>query len=57
MAALNMTRIIKHSAVMLLYLVNDMLDIYMLKNGKFQKISEVFLLDDVLNEMYDMFQL
>ena len=48
---------IKTSAQMLLYLVNDMLDIYMLKNGKFQCISEPFLLDEVLNHMRDMFQL
>jgi signal transduction histidine kinase len=30
-----MTRIIKNSSKLLLYLVNDMLDVYMLKNGKF----------------------
>ena len=30
-----MTKIIKNSAQLLLYLVNDMLDVYMLKNGKF----------------------
>lgn len=30
-----MTRVIKNSAELLLYLVNDMLDVYMLKNGKF----------------------
>jgi len=35
-----MTRIIKNSSKLLLYLVNDMLDVYMLKNGKFQKIDD-----------------
>ena len=30
-----MTHIVKNSAQLLLYLVNDMLDVYMLKNGKF----------------------
>lgn len=52
-----MIRVIKTSAQMLLYLVNDMLDMYMLKNGKFQTISETFLLDEVLSHMRDMFQL
>lgn len=37
--AVRMTNIIKNSAQLLLYLVNDMLDVYMLKNGKFQKIE------------------
>jgi hypothetical protein len=35
-----MTRIIKNSSQLLLFLVNDMLDVYMLKNGKFQMIEE-----------------
>ena len=30
-----MIRVIKNSAQLLLFLVNDMLDVYMLKNGKF----------------------
>ena len=34
-AAQKMTRIIKNSSQLLLYLVNDMLDVYMLKNRKF----------------------
>ena len=33
--AQKMTRIIKNSSQLLLYLVNDMLDVYMLKNRKF----------------------
>jgi len=35
-----MTNIIKNSAELLLYLVNDMLDVYMINYGKFQKIEE-----------------
>jgi len=30
-----MTKVLKLSAELLLYLVNDMLDLFMLKNGKF----------------------
>jgi signal transduction histidine kinase len=52
-----MTRIIKHSANLLLYLVNDMLDIYMLKNGKFQRISETFAINEMLGQIFDMFEL
>ena len=33
--ALQMTNIIKNSGELLLYLVNDMLDVYMINNGKF----------------------
>ncbi len=33
--AQKMIRIIKNSSLLLLYLVNDMLDVYMLKNRKF----------------------
>jgi hypothetical protein len=40
--AFKMTKVIKLSAELLLYLVNDMLDVYMLKNGKFQKIETSF---------------
>lgn len=50
-----MTKIIKNSSNLLLYLVNDMLDVYMLKNGKFQKIEENFILKEILKEIYDMF--
>jgi signal transduction histidine kinase len=38
--AQKMTRIIKNSSQLLLYLVNDMLDVYMLKNKKFQIIED-----------------
>ena len=40
-----MIRVIKNSAKLLLYLVQDMLDVYMLKNGKFTKIEEYFVLE------------
>ena len=39
---LKIIKVIKNSATLLLYLVNDMLDVYMIKNGKFQKIIIVF---------------
>lgn len=41
---LKIIKVIKNSATLLLYLVNDMLDVYMIKNGKFQKINEKFFL-------------
>jgi signal transduction histidine kinase len=45
---LKMLKIINNSAQLLLYLVNDMLDIYLLKTGKFQKILEEFNLYEIL---------
>ena len=45
---LKIIRVIKNSATLLLYLVNDMLDVYMIKNGKFQKIYEKFFLKNFL---------
>jgi hypothetical protein len=32
-----------------------MLDVYMIKNGKFQKINDKFLLKDLMMEIYEMF--
>lgn len=55
--ARNMTYIIKNSAQLLLYLVNDMLDVYMLKNGKFQKIEEQVVVEKLMKAVYDMFHL
>lgn len=55
--AKKMTKIIKNSAQLLLFLVNDMLDIYMLKNGKFQMIEEKFVLKKMIEEILDMFSL
>ena len=52
-----MTYIIKNSAQLLLYLVNDMLDVYMLKNGKFQKIEENVIIERMMKAVYDMFNL
>lgn len=37
-----MCKIIKNSCKLLLYLVNDMLDIFMIKTGKFEKNEEMF---------------
>ena len=53
--ALKMTDIIKNSAQLLLYLVNDMLDVYMLKNGKFQKIEEQVIVRKLMKTVFDMF--
>lgn len=52
-----MTNIIKNSAQLLLYLVNDMLDVYMLKNGKFRKIEEEVNFQKLMKSIYDMFNL
>ena len=52
-----MTKIIKYSAQLLLFLVNDMLDVYMLKNGKFQMIEDKFVLKKMVEEILDMFSL
>ncbi len=52
-----MTRIIKNSSKLLLYLVNDMLDVYMLKNGKFQKIDDKIQFKAMMREIYEMFSL
>lgn len=54
---LKIIRVIKNSATLLLYLVNDMLDVYMIKNGKFQKINEKFFLKNLMMEIYEMFSL
>lgn len=52
-----MTRIIKNSSQLLLYLVNDMLDVYMLKNRKFQIIEEKVRIKKMMREVQDMFVL
>ena len=41
-----MCKIIKNSCQLLLYLVNDMLDIFMIKTGKFEKNEEMFVVSD-----------
>lgn len=50
-----MTRIIRNSAQFLLYLVNDMLDVYMLKNGKFLKIQDEVKIEELMAKIYEMF--
>lgn len=47
--------IIKNSSHLLLYLVNDMLDAYMLKTGKFDPIMSNFNIEEQMQEIYDMF--
>lgn len=54
--AIHMCTIIKNSALLLLYIVNDMLDSYMLKTGKFCKIEEQFSFQDNVIEVFEMFQ-
>ena len=54
---LKIIKVIKNSATLLLYLVNDMLDVYMIKNGKLQKINEKFFLKNLMMEIYEMFSL
>lgn len=55
--AFKMTKVIKLSAELLLYLVNDMLDVYMLKNGKFQKIEVTFKMQRLFKDLQKMFDL
>ena len=38
-----------------MYLVNDMLDVYMLKNGKFMKIQEEIRVEEMMAKIYEMF--
>lgn len=52
-----MTRIIQSSAQFLLFLVNDMLDVYMLKNGKFSKIQGEVKTEQLMANIYDMFSI
>ena len=54
---LKIIKVIKNSATLLLYLVNEMLDVYMIKNVKFQKINEKFFLKNLMMEIYEMFSL
>lgn len=39
-----MYQVLRTSAQLLLYLVNDMLDVFLLKTGKFEKITDRFQL-------------
>ena len=47
--------IISNSALMLLYLVNDMLDLYQIKNGKFQKKESAVDIRESIQMLIDMF--
>lgn len=49
------TKICKTSANFLNSLVNDMLDMYMMKNGKFTTANINFVLRDMIEEVFDMF--
>lgn len=50
-----MIKSIKTSTELLLFLVNDMLDVYMLKNGKLQPIYERVRFKEILEEVHQMF--
>ena len=44
-------KVIRTSGELLLYLVNDMLDVFMIKTGKFTQIEEWFSLSHMLSEV------
>ena len=46
----------KSSCNLLLCYVNDILDVYMIKNGTFSKIEEMFKLKSLINEVLSMFR-
>lgn len=46
-----MCDILRNSGLFLLYLVNDMLDVFMIKTGKFEKNEEFFNLRSHLKEI------
>ena len=50
-----MVRVIMNSAELLLFLVNDMLDVYMLKNGKLQAIYSRINFISLIEEIMHMF--
>ena len=50
-------QIIVNSSQFMLYLVNDLLDLYQIKNGKLRKHEDVVDLRHGINELLDMFQL
>jgi signal transduction histidine kinase len=55
--AQTMIRVVLNSAELLLFLVNDMLDVYMLKNGKLQPIFAKVNFDCLIQEIMQMFQI
>ena len=52
-----MCDILKNSGKYLLYLVNDMLDVFMLKTGKFEKNEEPFNIKLHLMEIQELFKI
>lgn len=52
-----MVKIIINSAELLLFLVNDMLDVYMLKNGKLQPIYQRVNFKNLIEEIMQMFSI
>lgn len=51
-----MLKIIRNSSEFMLYLVNDLLDFFLIKNGKFKKIEEWIDLKSSLKSFIDMFR-
>lgn len=50
-------RIIMNSAKLLHFLVNDLIDLFRIRNGKFQKVQTQIDLNSHLTELVDIFQL
>ncbi|TNV84210.1 hypothetical protein FGO68_gene12087 [Halteria grandinella] len=50
-------RVMLNSAALLLFLVNDLLDLFRIKNGKFNKIESVVNFRREISELVDVFQL
>ena len=48
-------KIIRHSAMLLMYLVSDLLDFHSFKSGKFQKQIDSFNLVEEVTEVFDLF--
>lgn len=52
---LRLVQVIENSAKMLMYLVNDMLDIFQIKNGKFTKNELAVIIRDSLSQIENLF--
>lgn len=50
-------RVMMNSASLLLFLVNDLLDLFRIKNGKFTKNESVINFRKEISELVDVFQL
>lgn len=50
-------KIIQTSSSLLQYLVNDMLDLFQIKNGKFNKNEKLIDIRDSIKQLLDMFMI